>query len=119
MRLINPSKQNLGKASKIIIANMVQKIKFATKLDLFRPTDESLKWFKGINHGTDKFFLQLDIVKIYPSINDKLVKHAIAWAKSLGVDILPSEEKAVLHCRESILLFNSEKWEKTAIPTSM
>ena len=49
MRLINPSKQNLGKASKIIIANMVLKIKHATKLNLSRSTDESLKWFKNIN----------------------------------------------------------------------
>ena len=98
---------------------MVQKIKYATRLNLSRSTDESLKWFKAIQHGTDKFFLQLDIVNMYPSINDKLVKHAIAWAKSLGVDILPAEEKAVLHCRESILLFNSEKWEKATIPNSM
>ena len=97
MRLINPSKQNLGKASKIIIANMVQKIKYAARLNLSRSTDESLEWFKTIKHGTDKFFLQLDIVNMYPSINYELVKYAITWAKSLEEDILPSEEKAFLH----------------------
>ena len=57
--------------------------------------------------------MQLDIVNMYPSINEKLVKESIKWAKSLGVEILPSEEKAILHCRESFLLFNNEQWEKT------
>ena len=52
---------------------------------------------------------------MYPSINDKLVKEYIKWAKSLGVDILPSKEKSVLHCSESILLFNCDKWKKAVI----
>ena len=112
MRLINPAKQHLGKASKIILARIVEEIKVKTNLNLSRSTDETLKWFKKLQHGKNRYFLQLDIVNMYPSIKHKLVKDAIEWAKTLGVKISDTKYEVINHCRQSLLIHNGESWEK-------
>ena len=49
-RLINPTKAELGKISKQILAKIVAKVKAKAKVNQWKNTDSVLTWFKGLNN---------------------------------------------------------------------
>ena len=70
-----------------------------------------LNWFKNIGSKDSKHFLQLDIVDFYPSITEKLLTNALAFAKSM-IQIEPSTTNIIMHSRKSLLFSDNTVWMK-------
>ena len=72
VRLINPTKTELGKVSKIILQDVVDCMKKKLELNLWINTKEAIDWFSNIKNKKKATFIQFDIVEFYPSINEKI-----------------------------------------------
>ena len=64
-RLINPTKPELGKISKMKLAKIVVDVKKKTKVNQWRNTDSVLTWFKGLNNKSKLNFISFDTVSFY------------------------------------------------------
>ncbi|KAJ8044054.1 hypothetical protein HOLleu_11406 [Holothuria leucospilota] len=76
-RLINPTKNELGRISKAMMDRINDAIRTKSPENQWRSTQEVLTWFN--NHNLS--FLIFDIVDFYPSIAEKLLKETLAWAQ--------------------------------------
>ena len=61
-RLLNGTKQELGKLSKTFLENIVSKLKTSTKLNQWKNTASVLQWFTRIENKSRYSFIQWDIV---------------------------------------------------------
>ena len=68
VRLINPSKTNVGQISRIELQKTNKKLREITCLNQWLNTAGVLKWFKSIEDKQNKFFMKYDIKDFYPSI---------------------------------------------------
>ena len=73
-QLINPSKCNLGKFSKVILNKINQHIVASTNINQWKNTQNVLNWFDKIENKRDiAAFIPFDIENFYPSITMKLL----------------------------------------------
>ena len=110
-RLINPSKSNVGKISKIILQRINSNLRAKTGLNQWQSSDQAISWFNGIRNKQKFTFLKLDIISFYPSISEELLNKAISWAKNLE-PITNEEIKIIKHSRKSFLFHKKEYWVK-------
>ena len=68
-RLINPSKSQMGKISKIILQDICATLRIALNINQWRSTEDCIKWFNKL----DKNVFLFDIREFYPSIMEKAV----------------------------------------------
>ena len=106
-RLINPSKTNIGKISKVILQRINSNLRLKTGLNQLQSSDQVITWFNGLNDKHNYTFLKLDIVSFYPSISEDLLNTAISWAKTLN-PISNDEIKIIKNCRKSFLFHKNE-----------
>ena len=106
-RLINPTKPELGKISKMKLAKIVVDVKKKTKVNQWRNTDSVLTWFKGLNNKSKLNFISFDIVSFYPSISENLLRRAMEWAGTLTT-ITQDDKDIIFACKESVL-FNKKQ----------
>ena len=110
-RLINPSKSELGKVSKVILGNVNKNLVNSLKVNQWRNTDSVINWFNAIENKSQFFFIQLDIVEFYPSISENILDNAINFAKQY-TGISDKNLSIIKHCRKSLLYNNYEPWKK-------
>ena len=110
-RLINPTKPELGKISKMKLAKIVVDVKKKTKVNQWRNTDSVLTWFKGLNNKSKLNFISFDIVSFYPSISENLLRRAMEWAGTLTT-ITQEDKDIIFACKESVLYSSSSPWVK-------
>lgn len=115
VRLLNPSKTNLGAISKHIIDKININLRQKTGLNQWKSTNDCLKWFKNIPNKRDFKFCKLDIEQFYPSISLNLLKESISWARNY-VQISKEEEQIIMHCRKSFLFFKGDIYVKKENP---
>ena len=72
-RLINPSKQEIGKISKQILENINQKLVNATGVNQWKNTASVLQWYKNLPNKRNSAFISFDVVEFYPSITEDLL----------------------------------------------
>ena len=109
-RLINPSKNEIGRISKIldqINTELVSKL----SINEWKNMISVIKWFKNINNKRLCKFLQFDITDFYQSIKETLLNEAIQLAKE-HVPITKKDIETIFHARKSILYNNREAWVK-------
>ena len=82
-RLINLSKSELGRVSKVILVDINNKIRSILKVNQWRNSSSVIEWFKSINKKPNHTFISFGIVEFYPSITEDLLDDAIAWGKTL------------------------------------
>ena len=73
VRLLNPTKPELGKISKQFIAKIVSTVKVKSGLNQWKNTKSVIDWFGGLDDKKKKSFIQFDICEFYPSISEKLL----------------------------------------------
>ena len=95
VRLINPTKPEIGKISKEILSRIVQEVREKTNLKSWKNTDSVINWFKSLSNKKDKTFISFDVVDFYPSINDNVLKEALEWASSI-VNISEQEKEIIM-----------------------
>jgi hypothetical protein len=107
-RLINPSKSELGKVSKIIIDDINNNIRSTLNLNQWKNKESVISWFQAINDKPNHMFLSFDIVEFYPSISEHFLDEVISWAQTL-TDI--TEQKISINIRRArkSLLFMTRK----------
>ena len=114
-RLINPSSNQLGKASKVILESAIKEIKKKTGLNQWISTGQLLKWFER-RHKSNKnprkaTLIQFDICEFYPSISEELMEKALTFAKDY-TDLPDEHLQIIKSCRRSVLFNEGRVWSK-------
>ena len=111
VRLLNPSKTNIGAVSKRVLDKINVTLRQKTKLNQWKSTNDCIKWFENLKDKKNFKFCKLDIEQFYPSIGYKLLKDSIEWARNY-VQISKDDEETIMHCRKSFLFFNGDMFVK-------
>ena len=114
-RLINPTKMELGKISKVILERITKEVKTFYKFNQWNSTQEAIEWFQSLEGKGDSTFLQFDIVEFYPSISTNTLNQALVMAKTC-CDLSDTDIHIIMECRKSILICNGSQWTKTNNP---
>ena len=112
--LINPAKNELGRISKTILDNINMKLFQATKINQWKNTIGTIKWFKWFNLLKDKHlmkFVMFDIKDFYPSITKDLLNKALNFASEY-IYISKFDIDVINHARKSLLFDGSSTWIK-------
>ena len=110
-RLLNPTKSQLGKISKIILQDICSTLRIATKVNQWRNTAECIGWFNEIENKNHCTFIQYDIKDFYPTINENTMFKAIKLAKEY-MSIPQLHIDLINHCRKSVLYHEGNLWVK-------
>ena len=81
-RLINRSKNELGKISKSILDRVNRTLVEQLKYNQWKNTNNVIEWFEYITNKHNCTFIQFDIKEFYPSITEKILDTAVAFARS-------------------------------------
>ena len=109
--LINPSKSELGRVSKVILENENKNLVKSLNVNQWRNTDSVINWLNTIENKSQCFFKQLDIIEFYPSISENILDTAINFAKQ-HTDIFDENLRIIKHCRQFSLYKNHKPWKK-------
>ena len=110
-RLINPSKSELGKVSKVILDDINNRLREKLKVNQWKNSNSVISWFNSIKDKPSHTFLSFDIVEFYPSITEKLLDNVIKWAKTL-TNIPDDCITIIKHARKSLLFYQDKTWVK-------
>ena len=108
-RLINSSKSEIGKISKLFLTrSIMRQLKKQRSVSgrIMRIELNGLKTFQIM-----RTFVNFNVEHFYPSISEKLLTDAISYAKSF-IDITDEEYSIIMHLRKILLFQNSELWAK-------
>ena len=112
VRLLNPSKSNIGKISKKILDAINSTLRQKTSFNQWKSTNECIQWFSNLPEKQSLKFIKLDIQNFYPEIGLKLLQDSIDWAKNY-VTISREDVEIIMHCRKSFLFFKGEVFAKS------
>ena len=70
-QLINPSKNKIGKTSKIVFAKINKKLLKELYFNQWWNTNDVIRWFRNIPNIIECKFIQLDMKEFYASITEK------------------------------------------------
>ena len=110
-RLINPSKTELGRISKIIFDRINNELLSKLNYNQWKNTDNVINWFKNIDDKKHCKFIQLDIKEFYPSITEETLNKALDFAAKY-TKLSKEDIRLIYHCRKSLLFFNNKAWKK-------
>ena len=105
-RLINPSKQEIGKISKKILERINQKLVNATNVNQWKNTPSVLQWYKKLSDKSNSAFISFDVVEFYPSISETLLNRALDFASN-HLSISADDRQTILHHRQKCGSFES------------
>ena len=112
VRLINPSKPELGRVAMLIIDNMVKEIRSKNaELKQATNTKAVLEWFKSIKNKRIFKFIMFDIESFYPSITPELLEEALRWAAQYTC-VSEQQKKVVFEASKSFLYSKGDPWVK-------
>ena len=110
-RLINPTKTEMGRVSKMVLDNINEELRKATGCNQWKNSKSVIDWFNAIPEKSNCSFVMFDIEEFYPSISEKLLKDSLEFAET-HVTIPSREKEVIFHCRKSLLCHNDESWIK-------
>ena len=101
-RLINPSKSELGKVSKVILEKINQALTKHLDVNQWKNLSTVIEWFKVVDNKKDCIFIKFYIREFYPSFSENIFKKRILSAKEYHH--IPDEDVRIIdHCRKSLL----------------
>ena len=77
VRLLNPTKPELGRVSKQILAKVVKEVKEKTNLTQWKSDLSAIKWFQHLEDKQNLRFIEFDICSFYPNITRELLTKTI------------------------------------------
>jgi hypothetical protein len=108
VRLINPTKPEVGKIAMKIIDNVVKEIRKKNKNFVQAiSTNDVLEWFKSVEDKKHLKFVNWDIDNFYASITPELLENSVDWATEY-VDISAQQRKVILQACQSFLHFRGQ-----------
>ena len=115
-RLINPSKTDIGRVSKVILDKINTGLIEKLKVNQWKSSKAVINWFKGIKDKHRCSFLKFDVDNFYPSITIELFTKAIEFARR-HVQVTDEELRIVMQARKTLLYHNGEPWTKKSDET--
>ena len=109
-RLINPSKNEIGKITKTVLEKINKKLLKELHFNQWKNTDDVTRWFRNISNKSECKFIQLDIKEFYPSITEKTLNNTITFAENY-ISISKEDIRIIKHCRKSLLFYENEAWK--------
>ena len=91
-RLLNPTKSDIGKISKIILDRVNNDLRASTRYNQWKSSKAVIDWFNNMSDKNKCSFSIFDIQEFYPSISEELLRNAIQFA-SENVSINETEKK--------------------------
>lgn len=110
-RLINPSKSEIGIISKNILDRINNEVIQATKVNLWKSTNNTIEWFKAIPEKEKHAFITFDVCDFYPSISEDLLLKALDYASKFTT-ITPQDRHIIIHAKNSLLYHQNSTWTK-------
>ena len=110
-RLINPTKSELGKASKGILDKINRTLTHKLNTRLWRNTQQVTHWFNNIPDKHNQSFILFDICDFYPSITESLLSKALDYAQT-HTNITNDERHIILHTKKALLFNENQPWTK-------
>ena len=80
-QLINPSKSDIGKLSKIILDKINSDVLSSVQVNQWKNSQAVVEWFKNIRNKNNASFIVFDIERFYPSISPELFHKAINFVR--------------------------------------
>ena len=77
-RLLNPAKPQLRKIIKVKLQRINSEIRTITKLNQLQLTKDTIKWFNGLKHKTQRHFSTFDFLSFYLRITEKNLKNSFS-----------------------------------------
>ena len=111
VRLINPTKHELGKVAMKILDDVVKQIRKKANLKQCTNTKEVINWFESVKNDAKLKFVLFDIVSFYPSITPALLNRALQWAMKY-VNLTPQQVKIIHQASQSFLYSEGMPWVK-------
>ena len=119
VRLINPSKSKIRKISKSILDKINNALVEKTKVNQWKNSANTIKWFKNIPNKKASSFVNFDVEHFYPPTSEKLLADTISYAKSL-INVTEGEYSIIMHSRKMRLFKTlNRRWKKTVTRTLM
>ena len=98
-RLINPSKSEIGVISKNILDRINKEVIQATKVNLWKSTNNTIEWFKAIPEKEKHAFITFDVCDFYPSISEDLLLNALDYSSKFTT-ITPQDRHIIIHAKK-------------------
>ena len=111
IRLINPSKNEIGRKSKHILDQISTELISKLSVNELKNTISVSKLFENINNKRLYKFLKFSIKAFYPSIKEILLYEVIKSAKD-HVPIKRKDVEVIFHARKSVFYSDGEPWVK-------
>ena len=111
VRLINPTKTELGLVCKDLIQRITSRLLSGPKYNLWKNSMNIIDSYKNIRNKKRSTFVQFDILEFYPSITRELLLKYLNHAKEY-TDITDEEVEFNLACGKSVLSDNRITWVK-------
>ena len=106
-RLINPSKSEIRKISKIILEKVNKVVIKSTKINQWKNEDIVIEWFKRIENKGETSFIIFDIESFYSSISLELFNKSIHFAKSKH-NTSDNDLNIIKNARKTLLFHHEE-----------
>ena len=106
-RLINPSKSDIGRLSKIILDKINSDVLSSVQVNQWKNSQAVVEWFKNIWNKNNASFIVCDIENFYPSISPELFQKAINFVKSI-CDIADKDISIIMQSIQTLLLNNKK-----------
>ena len=110
-RLINPSKSEIGVISKNILDRINKEVIQATKVNLWKSTNNTIEWCKAIPEKEKHAFITFDVCDFYPSISEDLLLNALDYSSKF-ITITPQDCHIIIHAKTSLLYHQNSPWTK-------
>ena len=101
VRLINPTKNEIGRISKNILDKVNHQLRDSLRINQWKDTSEVIEWFLKIPDKNRYKFAIFDIKDFYLSISEKLLTNALNFAKEI-TDISREDIQIMYHARKSL-----------------
>ena len=111
VRLLNPTKNELGRVAMRELAKLIKEVKEITNLNQCVSTRDVVKWFKDLGEKKSLKFVTFDIVSFYPAITLELFNKALDWAGGHVEVTVALREIYVKYC-QSFLYSGGVPWVK-------
>ena len=112
VRLINPTKPDLQVISRYILSRIIKDVRSKTKFRQWINSDSVISWFSDLPDKQRLKFLSFDVVSMYPSISETLLKNALQWASQL-TKISKQDMETIMGCKTSLLYdYQKNVWKK-------
>ena len=110
-RLINPASTQMGIISRKILAKVNFEVRSKIGVNQWTSTQDTLKWFKGLDNKNQRYFLKMDITSFYPSITEKLLVETLEFISEHS-NLSEKEKRIIMHSRKTLLFNGDEVWVK-------